>query len=553
MDQIRKKYLGEDLYYKAKNEGVSLDQLVQRCQELGCTMEELKASSGFFGSIKIDLKDSKIFQIGFGGIGNNMLDLYLKHFTFKSGHIVICDKNPDILPLDTRFWDSGARAPETHNGIIFKNIHVTQENYKQVYREHLKQGDLLLDLGYYVDTLDSLIWCKENGVKFVNAAVEEWETNESNDLQYPQNEVRTYTLYHRQMKIQEITKKWGNSPTAILTHGANPGWCSSVTKIGMKHWVEYLKKNAKWDKSDKAMYLIKEKRWPELAKLMNIQVIQIAERDTLIQSIPRERGEFICTWSPQGMIEEAIAPAELGWGTHETMTESDGAYGYKKGPKNQVCFKTRGINTLVQSYVPSGNYVAMIIRHEEAYSLSDFLTVHDSSGKAVYRPTVYYAYYPCSDCIASIYEMQSNGFKQPEKLRLPKKELIKGEDELGCFMISKDLGSWWIGTIQSVADAGKLCPNQSPTTLVVTAGVMSAVMYAFNHPEIGVIHPEDMDEDEVMNNILPYLYPFVSFYVEDFKLNVQSNFKTEKDLASATRLESKKKESEDWTIDKFLL
>jgi homospermidine synthase len=206
-------------------------------------MEELKASSGFFGSIKIDLKDSKIFQIGFGGIGNNMLDLYLKHFTFKSGHIVICDKNPDILPLDTRFWDSGARAPETHNGIIFKNIHVTQENYKQVYREHLKQGDLLLDLGYYVDTLDSLIWCKENGVKFVNAAVEEWETNESNDLQYPQNEVRTYTLYHRQMKIQEITKKWGNSPTAILTHGANPGWCSSVTKIGMKHWVEYLKKN----------------------------------------------------------------------------------------------------------------------------------------------------------------------------------------------------------------------------------------------------------------------------------------------------------------------
>jgi homospermidine synthase len=145
----------------------------------------------------------------------------------------------------------------------------------------------------------------------------------------------------------------------------------------MKHWVEYLKNNSDWDKIDEAVELVREKRWAELAKLMNIQVIQITERDTLLQSIPREKGEFICTWSPQGMIEEAICCAELGWGTHETMTESQGAYGYNKGPKNQVCFKTRGINTLVQSYVPSGNYVGMVVRHEEAFSISDSLTVHN--------------------------------------------------------------------------------------------------------------------------------------------------------------------------------
>ena len=63
---------------------------------------------------------------------------------------------------------------------------------------------------------------------------------------------------------------------------------------------------------------------------------------------------------------------------------------------------------------------------------------------------------------------------------------------------------------------------------------------------------EDM-EDEVMNNILPYLYPFVSFYVEDFKLNVQSKFKTEKDLKSKKNLVPVQKESSNWTIDKFLL
>ena len=539
MDKVRKQYLGEDLYRKAFAEGVSLEELKERCKDLKCSMEELKASSGFFGSIKIDLGDAKIFQIGFGGIGNNMLSLYLEHFTYKPGHIIICDKNPSVLKSASSIFGN--------NGIIFKNIHVREDNYKKVYEKHLSPGDLLLDLGYYVDTLDTIKWCKDNGVKFVNAAVEEWETNESNDLQYPQNEVRTYTLYNRQMKIQETIKNWEKSPTAILTHGANPGWVSHTTKIGMKHWVEYLKQNSDWEDIDDALELVRKKSWADLAKLMNIQVSQITERDTLVQSIPRERGEFICTWSPQGMIEESICCAELGWGTHETMSEKQGAYGYKKGPKNQVCFTTRGVNTMVQSYVPSGNYVGMVVRHEEAFSISDYLTVHNKAGKAVYRPTVYYAYYPCSDCISSIYEMQSNGFQQPEKLRLPKKELIKGEDELGCFMLSKELGSWWIGTIQSVSDAEKLCPGQSPTTLVVTAGVMASVIYAFRHPNLGVIHPEEMDEEETMDMILPYLYPFVSYYVEDWEPHVQSKFKSNKDF------KNKIKRTEDWTIDKFLL
>ena len=171
MDKTRKQYLGEDLYTKAFAEGVSLEELKERCKELKCSMEELKASSGFFGSIKIDLGDAKIFQIGFGGIGNNMMSLYLKHFTYKPGHIIICDKNPSVLKSASSIFGN--------NGIIFKNIHVREDNYKKVYEEHLSPGDLLLDLGYYVDTLDTIKWCKDNGVKFVNAAVEEWETNES--------------------------------------------------------------------------------------------------------------------------------------------------------------------------------------------------------------------------------------------------------------------------------------------------------------------------------------------------------------------------------------
>ena len=539
LEERRRYYLGNELYKRASSgKGISKEELELRAKIMNITLEELKSNISCFGNIRYDLGDKRIFQIGLGGIGGNILEFYTRHLTFKSGNIIACDKQKNVCDEFIGKYD----------GVKIHNINVIKQNYKEVYSRFLRRGDMLVDLGYYVDTSDTIKWCKDNGVCFVNAAVEEWENTSSNNLQYPKNDARTYTLYHRQMLIQEETKDWKNTSTAILTIGANPGVVSYLSKIGMVHWVNYLKKiNSKWEGLNKALRIINTKpiNYPELSKLLNIQVIQIAEKDTLRQSIPRKQGEFICTWSPQGFIEEGIATAELGWGTHETMTEKEGALGYKKGPRNQVCFPKRGVDTLVESYVPSGNYVGFLVRHEEAFSISDYLTVKKDG--EVYRPTVYYAYYPCSDAVASVYEMRSNGYKQPDSLRLPKKELIDGLDELGCFMLSgnKELGSWWIGTVQSVKDANELCPGQSPTTLVVTAGVFTGILYALKHPNLGVIHPEEMNVEESLDITLPYWYPLKSFMVKNWKPNVQSKFYVDG--------KSEEKDTDDWIIQKFLV
>ena len=541
LEERRRYYLGSALYERAsygKGRGISKEELELRARFMNITLEELKSNISCFGNIRYDLQDKRIFQIGLGGIGGNILEFYMRHLTFKNGNIIACDKQKNVCDEFIGKYD----------GVSIHNIHVIKQNYKNIYSRFLRRGDILVDLGYYVDTLDTIKWCKDNGVFFINAAVEEWENTSSNDLQYPKNDARTYTLYNRQMLIQEETKGWKGTPTAILTIGANPGVVSYLSKIGMVHWVNRLKKNnSKWEGLNKALRIINTKpiNYPELSKLLDIQVIQITEKDTLRQSIPRKQGEFICTWSPQGFIEEGIATAELGWGTHETMTEKEGALGYKKGPKNQVCFPKRGVDTLVESYVPSGNYVGFLVRHEEAFSISDYLTVKKNG--ELYRPTVYYAYYPCSDAVASVYEMRSNGYKQPDSLRLPKKELIDGLDELGCFMLSgnKELGSWWIGTVQSVKDANELCPGQSPTTLVVTAGVFTGILYALKHQNLGVIHPEEMNVEESLDITLPYWYPLKSFMVKNWEPKVQSKF--------YVNGKSGEKESEDWIIEKFLV
>ena len=46
----------------------------------------------------------------------------------------------------------------------------------------------------------------------------------------------------------------------------------------------------------------------------------------------------------------------------------------------------------------------MIVRHGEAFTMSDKLTVW-KGGRAVYRPTVHYAYCPCDAAIASLHEV----------------------------------------------------------------------------------------------------------------------------------------------------
>lgn len=482
--------------------------------------------------VMLDLEQRRIVQIGFGGIGSAMVQLYVKHFVFQPKNIIVLEMKPELCNEGSTMYPT----------VQFVNVKVTQQNYKQLFETYLRPLDLLLDLAWYIDSCAEIEWCHHHNVLYVNTAMEWWNVEQTSSSTDP----RQLTLYTRQLKLQELVRKWKNdkvNPTAVLTHGANPGWVSHATKLGLRDWTEYVLKHAdrfelSANRAEKLLKAYQAGWWPRVAQLLNVQVIHIAEKDTLRSNKTKELNEFVCTWSPQGFIEEGMAPAELGWGTHETLQE--GVYQHEDGPKHQVCFATRGMNTHVQSYVPSGNMVGMVIRHEEAYSIPEYLTL-TSKGKPVYRPTVHYCYQPCNDTVASVYELTSSGYNPPKSERIPKRDLIDGTDELGVFMLSKNFGGWWIGSTQSVAESQALLPGQGPTVTLVAAGVLGAVMYAFKHPQLGVIHPEAMDENEVMTYVLPYLKPFQSSFVEGFKPHVQATFGS-----------SAANTSKDWTIQKLL-
>ena len=158
-----------------------------------------------------------------------------------------------------------------------------------------------------------------------------------------------------------------------------------------------------------------------LALLTGTKVIHIAERDTQISNVPKETDEFVNTWSVEGFYEEGVAPAELGWGTHERRLPPNAFVHSGEGPCNQICIARPGMETWVRSWVPAGEIRGMVIRHGEAFTMCEHLTVNDADGRAVYRPTVHYAYHPSDAAINSVLELRMRGWQMQERAADPQR------------------------------------------------------------------------------------------------------------------------------------
>ena len=152
----------------------------------------------------------------------------------------------------------------------------------------------------------------------------------------------------------------------------------------------------------------------------------------------------------------------------------------------------------------------MVIRHGEAFSISDRLTVLDENGNAVYRPTVHYAYCPTDAAIASLHELRMRGLDLQTDQRIMGDEIIDGRDELGCLLLGHDFGAWWIGSLLDINETRELVGGQNPTTLQVACSVLGCVFWMIRNPEEGVKLPDDLPHEEVMKIAMPYLGPFVS-------------------------------------------
>jgi homospermidine synthase len=441
--------------------------------------------------------DQKILFLGYGSVAQCALPLAFKHMKLKPSQVTVMD-----------FEDRSAMLkPWTDQGVSFVRAQVTKDNMGEVLGAQLGAGDALIDLAWNIDCCEILQWCHDRGILYLNTSVEVWDPYEGMEKAHPTER----TLYHRHMKVRAMTSQWKKpGVTAVLEHGANPGLVSHWTKFGLQSIAEKALDDGLFSGRQKEAIVQAKKdgAFNTLAMELGVKVIHCSERDTQITNRPKEVDEFVNTWSVEGFREEGISPAELGWGTHEQRLPSL-AYGHESGPKNQICIAKMGINTWVRSWVPGHEIRGMVVRHGEAFTISDRLTVWDQ-GNAIYRPTVHYAYCPADVAIASLNELRANDYTLQSRCRILGDEISTGADTLGALIMGHPYQSWWVGSRLSIEEARRLAPNQNATTLQVAISVIAATMWMIEHPQQGVCSPEDLPHEWILELAIPYLGEFIS-------------------------------------------
>jgi homospermidine synthase len=435
---------------------------------------------------------NRVLVLGAGSVSQCVLPLLIEHLV-DARQITIADMR-----------DNRSRVTDAMTaGATYVQEQLTRENMDQFLSKFLSAGDFLLDLAWNIDANEIIEWAHDHGVIYLNTSLEEWDPYSAGAARNPTER----TLYWRHMKLRKLTDTWGGKgPTAIVEHGANPGLVSHLTKKALFDIASRAVKEGKVD-SEVSEALAAE-NFPVLAQKLGVKVIHIAERDTQVSDKPKLLNEFVNTWSVEGFYEEGIAPAELGWGTHE-KTLPINAYEHLTGPKNQICIAQPGATTWVRSWVPKMETTGMVIRHGEAFTISDHLTVWDG-GKAVYRPTVHYAYCPTDAAIASMRELEMRQWDLTKNQRIMNEEIIDGDDRLGVLLMGHPYKSWWTGSLLNIHDSRKLIPKQSATTVQVASAVYAAVAWAMANPNAGYRVPDDLPWREVLGFAEKYWGGFYS-------------------------------------------
>jgi homospermidine synthase len=183
-----------------------------------------------------------------------------------------------------------------------------------------------------------------------------------------------------------------------------------------------------------------------------------------------------------------------------------------------------GMNTFVASWVPPDHHiVGMVVRHGEAFSITEKLTVWEN-GKAIYRPTVHYAYCPCDCAIASLHELRGNDYRLQTRIRIMTDEITSGADILGALIMGHPYSSWWCGSDLSIEESRRLVPHQNATTMQVAISVVAACLWMLDNPRRGLCVPDDLPHDFVLGISKPYLGTFISTPSDWTPLKHYTNF-----------------------------
>ncbi len=432
----------------------------------------------------------RIVFVGFGSIGQGTLPLVLRHIGIPPSRITIVTA------------DEKGKAEAEKYGIKHVVEPLTRENFRRVLDPLIGRGDFVLNVSVDVSSIALVKFCWDKGSMYLDTCIEPWPGGYT-DPGLPMARRTNYALREEALALRAGHAR---APTAVLTHGANPGF--------VQHLVKQALLNVAGDLGIDSGNPKERLEWARLAMKVGVKTIHIAERDTQVSPVRKKPDEFVNTWSVDGFVSEGQQPAELGWGTHEKNFPRDGRR-HDFGSQSAIFLAQPGCATRVRTWTPlSGNFYGFLITHGEAISLSDYFTVKDGA-QIVYRPTAHYAYHPCDDAVLSVHEFVGKNYQLQASKRILMDEIAPGGiDELGVLLAGHKKNAYWYGSQLTVDEARKLAPYNNATSLQVTSACLAGMIWAMENPNSGLVEPDEMDFRRPLEIMRPYLGTVTGAYTD---------------------------------------
>jgi len=382
----------------------------------------------------------RLIMIGFGCIGDGILPLLLRHIDMQPSQVLVLAASESSVAMARRCNVSAQTAT------------LTADNLEATLTPLLRAGDFVLNLSVDVSSLALIPLCRAVGALYLDTCIEPW-AGAYVDPSLPAAQRTNYALREAALALRRPDN---SGPTAVITHGANPGLISHFVKQALLDLARDTQLPLPRPPAARA-------DWAQLAQRLGVRAIHVAERDSQTAKTRKAPNEFVNTWSVDGFVSEGRQPAELGWGSHELTFPQDGRR-HAAGSLASIYLLRPGAGTRVRTWTPSfGPLHGFLITHSESISIADYLTLGDPA-RPEYRPTVHYAYHPCDDAVLSLHELAARNWRLQGRKRILKQDIAGGVDELGILLMGHARGAYWYGSRLSIDQARALAPDNSATS-----------------------------------------------------------------------------------------
>ena len=161
-----------------------------------------------------------------------------------------------------------------------------------------------------------------------------------------------------------MAKPGHKGPTAVLTHGANPGLVS--------HFVKRALLNLARDTGVDQVVPASREDWAALSATLGVKVIHIAERDTQSADVAKRPGRV-----RQHVVDRWLhwrrLPASGAWLGNARALMAGDARRHDFGCDAAIYLQRPGAATRVRSWTPlEGPFHGFLVTHNESISIADY-------------------------------------------------------------------------------------------------------------------------------------------------------------------------------------